>query len=332
MDSQGYRRQMTSTLAVALVALFVVAGCGAPAEPQPATQEAAPTSGDASGTHLSSEPSTAAVEADEVHVLAVGDIADCDVRTDEAVARLIAERRGKILTLGDTAYPSGAPEDFSKCFDPKWGPLVPRMFPSVGNHEYQTDGAAGYFDYFKARGRPVGNRDEGWRAFDLGTSWRAIVLNSNCDQVGGCTAESPQGKWLAAELEANGDRNVLAYWHAPRYSSGDHGSSRDYKPFFRMLWEARADLVLNGHDHDYERFAPQNAAGDYRVNGVQEFVVGTGGRGLYAFEDPRLPNTRVRNDKTHGVLKLRLRPDGYAWRFLPAAGGTFTDSGSRTLN
>lgn len=324
---------MANTLALLLTALIVLAsGCGAPAEPPPGFQQAGEGSGE--DVTLTPERSIAAAgDTSEVHLIAVGDIADCNVTTDEKVAAVVAGLRGKIATLGDNAYENGTLEEFNTCFDPKWGPLTNRMFPAPGNHEYGTPEAAGYFGYFTGKGRRVGDPGQGWYAYNLGTSWRAIALNSSCANVGGCTEDSPQGKWLAAELEEAGNRHVLAYWHAPRYSGGDHGSVLKMKPFFRMLYRARADIVLGGHDHSYERFAPQNANGEYRRRGVQQFVVGTGGRSLYAFEfGSRLPNTRARDDETYGVLKLRLRADGYSWRFVPAAGGDFTDSGSRTLD
>lgn len=312
-----------------LIALVTVAaGCAAPADlPQESRDSGMP----AQGGSLSSEPSvTAAADTSVRRLIAVGDIADCTTGKDEKVAAVVADMRGKIATLGDTVYESGTPGEFQKCFDPQWGPMVSRMFPALGNHEYATEGAAGYFGYFSAKGRETGDVGKGWYSYNLGPSWKAIVLNSNCGRVG-CTEGSEQGRWLAEELELAGDRHVLAYWHAPRYSSGRHGSSAVMKPFFRMLWRARADIVLSGHDHSYERFAPQNASGDRRPRGVQQFVVGTGGRHLYAFSDPKLPNTRARNDDTYGVLKLRLRADGYSWRFVRAAGAAFTDSGSRTL-
>lgn len=328
---------MANTIGLLITALMVLAaGCGAPAEPPPGFQEAGddPTQDVSLTPEPSSgspEPSIAAADEPAIRLIAVGDMADCTVRTDRKVANLAEGMRGKIATLGDNAYPDGSEANFSQCFDPLWDTMTRRMFPSVGNHEYRTPDAKGYFDYFAEKGRDVGERGKGWYAYDLGTSWRAISLNSNCWAVGGCTKDSPQGQWLADELAAANDRNVIAYWHAPRYSSGSHGSTLAMKPFFRMLWRARADIVLSGHDHAYERFAPQNATGDYRPRGVQQFTVGTGGRSLYAFEGPRLENTRARNDDTYGVLKLRLRSDSYSWRFVRAAGGDFTDSGSRTL-
>ena len=317
---------MGKLLAVFATLAILLVGCAAPAS------QTAPTPVDAepSKTQLASPESSVGALAetpDEVHLLAVGDIADCEASADEEVAELVAGRRGRIALLGDTVYPSGTTQDFADCFDPAWGPMKSRIYPSVGNHEYQTEGAAGYFTYFGDRAGAAG---KGWYSYNLGPSWRAIVLNSNCRAVGGCGADSPQGRWLASELEAVGDRNVLAYWHAPLYSSGEHGSIAAMRPFFRKLYRAGADIVLNGHDHNYERFAPQNADGERRPNGVQEFVVGTGGRSLYPFEDPPLPNTRVRRATTYGVLKLRLRADGYSWLFLPSR-GSFTDSGSRTL-
>ncbi len=272
---------------------------------------------------MGSGSQVAAGDTSAVQVLAVGDIASCDSRVDERVAAVVAERAGRVALLGDTVYDKGSPWEFANCFDPAWGPMFKRLRPSPGNHEYYTPDAAGYFGYFGAK---AGAADSGWYAYDLGTSWRAIALNSNCAAVGGCTADSRQGKWLASQLDAAGDRHVLAYWHVPRYSSGHHGSSLTMKPFFRMLYRARAAIVLNGHDHMYERFAPQNASGDRRRAGVQQFTVGTGGRSLYKYGRSPLPNTQVRDNTTYGVLRLRLRADGYKWRFV-AVDGSAVDEG-----
>ena len=198
------------------------------------------------------------------------------------------------------------------------------MGPAPGNHEYWTGGAAGYFEYY---GAAAEDPSKGYYSFDLGR-WHLIALNSNCDEVGGCGRRSAQTRWLRQDLATSRARCTLAYWHHPRFSSGPHGSSAAYREFWRALYAANADVVVVGHDHDYERFAPQNAEGlADSARGLRELVVGTGGKSLYPF-DGRAANSEARNATTFGVLKLTLRPKSYAWRFVPVAGGTFTDSGS----
>jgi acid phosphatase type 7 len=312
-------------LALGLTIIAVLAACG---QPPPAEPDAGAAANGGAATLAASEPSRVAAAAVEVPLLAVGDIGMCDNPNDNKVARFVRSRSARVATLGDTVYESGSHQEFAECWEPHWGSIKDRIYPAVGNHEYKTPGADGYFDYFGAR---AGKPTQGWYSYDLGPHWRAIVLNSQCWEVGGCSADSPQGRWLTRTLNEAGDRNVLAYFHAPRYSTGEHGSNLAMKPMFRALYLARADIVLSGHDHDYERFAPQNASGDRRVHGVQQFVVGTGGRGLYPWGRSRLPNTQARNNTTHGVLRLVLRANGYSWRFIPVV-GTYTDSGSRSLN
>ena len=229
-----------------------------------------------------------------------------------------------VLLLGDNQYFSGTLAQYQASFDPSWGRLRPLLRPTPGNHEYQTPGASGYFDYF---GAAAGNRAQGWYSYDLGT-WHVVVLNSNCDSVGGCGPDSAQLRWLAGDLAAHPRACTLAYWHHPRFSSGQHGDDATYDAFWRTLHAAGADVVLVGHDHDYERFAPQNPAGQLDPDyGIRQFVVGTGGRETRRFAAIR-PNSEVRNDQDLGVLQLRLRPDGYDWEFLPVPGGAFTDRGS----
>lgn len=297
---------MRRTASLLTAAALIVAACAAPEE-QPG-QAAAAGSG-------------------YVSLLAVGDIASCDVSADEKVATLATDRTGRVAILGDAVYPNGSPEEFADCFDPAWGPLGARLRPAAGNHEYGTPGATGYWDYFGDR---AGRRGKGWYAYNLGQHWRAIVLNTNCARVGGCTLDSPQGRWLRNAIDNAGDRHIVAYFHHPLYSSGNHGPSPSVKPFFRALYRGGAALVLAGHDHHYERFAPQSHRGQRRRNGVQQFVVGTGGFRHYPFGGGPLPNTRARNNTSFGLLELRLRPGGYSWEFVPAT-GDYTDSGSRTL-
>ena len=266
--------------------------------------------------------------ADEAFVLlAVGDIAACTTAGDEKVARLVRRRTAPVALLGDIVYPSGTPQQFRDCFDPAWGSMRDRLHPVPGNHEYKTPDARGYFGYFDER---AGRAGRGWYAFDLGEHWRVFALNSNCWAVGGCTKDSPQGRWLQRKLAAAGDRHILAFWHAPRFNSGRHGNDLSVAPFWRALSAADADIVLNGHEHIYERFAPQNARGRPVAGGIRQFTVGTGGYVHYALDGPKLPATQVRNDDSFGVLRLRLEPDGYRWRFLPAT-GSFTDRGIHRL-
>jgi hypothetical protein len=243
-------------------------------------------------------------------LLAVGDIASCSSSGDEQTAALVARLRGPIAVLGDIAYEDGTAAAFADCFDPSWGPLVPRIRAALGNHEYISGSAAVAI----ARFRLPAN---GWYSYTLG-AWHVIVLNSNCDEVGGCGRKSPQWRWLRADLAAHRSRCTLAYWHHPRFSSGAHGSNTAYAPFWNLLARAKADVVLQGHDHHYERFAP--------LTGIRSFVVGTGGRSHYPTLWPR-PGSVVRNSTAYGVLRLTLRPAGYDWTFVPVPGSTFTDAG-----
>jgi hypothetical protein len=255
-----------------------------------------------------------------VVLLAVGDIGSCDGTDDEAVADLAARLPGKIALLGDIVYPDGSPADFADCFDPAWGSLRARIRPAPGNHDYQTTDASGYFSYF---GAAAGTPGEGWYSYDLG-GWHVIVLNSNCDAVGGCDADSPQLAWLEADLAASGAANpaacTLAYWHHPRYASGRHGDDDRTARLWNVLAAAGADLVLTGHDHHYERLTP--------VDGVRSFVVGTGGRSLYELTRAIGPHTELRVNDSHGLLMLTLHDTSFDWRFVPAPGSTLVDAGT----
>ena len=257
-------------------------------------------------------------------LVAAGDVASCDSDGDERTAALVARIPGTVAVLGDSVYQLGTPQEFAGCYAPSWGRFRGRTRPAVGNHEYGTPGAAGYFGYFGAR---AGHPDRGYYAYRLG-GWRVIVLNSNCSRVGGCGASSPQLRWLRAELAANRTRCTLAYWHHARFSSGLHGNDLTMAPFWDALYAAGAELVLTGHDHHYERFAPLAPSGRVdRRRGVRQFVVGTGGRSHYPVVR-RTPGSEIREWRTFGVLRLTLRPGSYDWRFVPVAGSTFTDAGS----
>ena len=259
-------------------------------------------------------PAAARPAASEPQLLAAGDIADCDSDGDEATAALLAGLRGPILALGDTVYERGTDDEYSRCYDPTWGRFRDRTRPVVGNHEYGTENAAGYFRYFGARAHPP----NGWYSFDYG-GWHVIALNSNCRAAGGCRAGSPQERWLRDDLSAHRARCTLAAMHHPRFSSGLHGSDHSLADLWRALADAHADVVLAGHDHHYERFSLRD--------GIRMFVVGTGGRSHYPVVR-RLAWSRAIDWRTYGILALRLRRDGYSWRFVPERGGTFRDAGS----
>jgi len=262
-------------------------------------------------------------ESDPV-LLAVGDIATCRNDHDEATAQLVDLLPGPVATLGDTVYDSGTEAEFAMCFEPTWGRHRARIRPAVGNHEYYTADAAPYYRYF---GAAAGDPTRGYYSYDVG-AWHVVALNSNCAAVGGCGAGSPQDRWLVADLAASRARCTLAYWHHPLFTSGTHGPTAEVRPLYQRLYDADADLVLTGHEHDYERFAPMDAMGNANAaRGIREFVVGTGGVELRWFPGVAA-NSEVRDVATHGVLRLVLRATGYAWRFVPVAGDGFTDSGA----
>lgn len=258
-------------------------------------------------------------------LVGAGDIADCrDLSGAEATAKLLDEIPGTVMAVGDLAYPDGTAENF-KCYDQTWGRAKSRTRPAPGNHEFHSAAATPYFDYF---GAAAGDAKSGYYSYELG-AWHIIVLNSECADVGGCDAGSPQEKWLRADLSAHPVACTLAYWHKPLFSSGGaHGDDLTVKPLWIALYEANADVIIAGHDHDYERFAlqtPEGVADPKR--GIREFVVGTGGKNLRPFNDPE-PNTESRDNTAFGVLKLTLKPHSYDWQFTPQAGKAFTDSGT----
>jgi hypothetical protein len=229
-----------------------------------------------------------------------------------------------VLLLGDNQYENGALANYQASYAPTWGRLNAIVRPIPGNHEYLTAGAAGYFSYF---GAAAGDPAKGYSSYDLG-SWHLIALNSNCAAVGGCGAGSPQEQWLAADLAAHPGTCTLAYWHHPRFSSGPHGDDAISAAFWQALHAAGADVVLNGHDHIYERFAPQSPAGAADpAGGIRQFTIGTGGKNLTSIQVVRA-NSEVRNASAFGVLEMTLHPDGYVWRFLSAPGGAVLDQGA----
>jgi acid phosphatase type 7 len=256
-------------------------------------------------------------------VVAAGDIADCAREGDEATARLVGDIEGTVLTLSDHAYPDGSAENFDECYGPTWGLFEDRTRPSPGNHEYNPEGASAYF------GKMAGDLAEGYNSYDLG-AWHIVALNSNCGEGElRCGPGSPQGRWLQEDLAANDEEAcTLAYFHHPLFASGSYRPGIEWvERLWEVLYAAGVDAVLNGHDHTYQRFAPQDPGGRADPEGgIRQFVVGTGGRSLNEISDP-IANTEVYNDEAFGVLKLTLHPKKYEWEFVSVKGETFSDSG-----
>jgi hypothetical protein len=256
-------------------------------------------------------------------LLAAGDIGSCTSAGDDATGALLETLGGTILGLGDFAYPTSSASDFTACFEPSWGRHKARIRPIIGN-EYQQPGAAPYFAYF---GAAAGDPSKGWYSFDL-AGWHLVALNSACNKIGGCDASSPQGQWLEADLAANSEPCTLAYFHDPRFSSGQLGVDASTLGLWQLLYTHGVDVLLHGDDHAYERFARMNPNGVAEpLRGVRSFIVGTGGVGLHN-PDEAEPNSETRDSSTYGVLRLVLAPTSYAWQFVGAGPGTFSESGS----
>jgi hypothetical protein len=289
-----------------------------------ARASARPVSSGVAPSGSSSGPSAA--PGDVAVLVGAGDIADCTRFEDELTANLVETIQGTVVTFGDHADPDGTPRQFEECYGPTWGrpAIKERTRPAPGDNDYDTPGAAGYFAYF---GDAAGEPGAGYYAYDAGT-WRVYVLNSNCGSIGGCGESSPQATWLMQDLAAEPRDCVVAIWHHPYFTSGpsEGGDSRT-RSFWRILQAAGAELVLNGHDHHYERFVPQTAAGAADPNGMVQFIVGTGGSRP---DDLRLdaPNSEARAVEVFGVLRLELAPGGYAFEFITVAGPQFTDRGT----
>jgi hypothetical protein len=300
-----------------------------------ATAAATPkVSAPATGTHLPPFPTqtagttpVATPPPQTVTIVAAGDIAcdpgqnvgapqDCD---QAATAAQIGQLRPTaVLPLGDTQYENGTAAGYQKVYGPTWGQYKSISFPAIGNHEYLTSKAAGYFGYFNV---------PAYYSYDLG-DWHMVSLDSECSQIGGCGAKSRQELWLLADLAAHPSLCTLVYWHEPRWSSGEHGDASQMTQIWSDLVAANVDVVLTGHNHDYERFVPLNGTGKPDPLGTTEFVVGTGGKNHYGFTTAPLTGEVVRNDTSFGVIDMALGPTGYSWKFDPAPGYTFNDSGS----
>ncbi len=269
-------------------------------------------------------------------LVGAGDIASCkDLSGAEATAKIIDSTPGEVFAAGDLAYEKGTAEEFKNCYDKTWGRFKNRTHPAPGNHEfYGSKDGSPYFDYWGAR---AGEREKGYYSFDLG-EWHIISLNTNCAApgLGGCGPGSPQDLWLQKDLAEHSKSCIAAFGHHALYSSGvlkSHAIHPELRQLWQDLYKARADIVINGHEHSYERFAPQDPyANRDDKNGIREFVVGTGGRDHDPLGFP-IANSEVRNADTFGVLKLSLSPGKYQWEFVPAAAeNAFTDSGEGTCH
>lgn len=261
-------------------------------------------------------------------LLVAADIGQCDAQGGAgtpvlATAALLQDRPGLVLAAGDLAYPDGRTTDFARCYDPAWGTVKSRTLPVPGNHEYHQAGATPYYDYFGAQ---AGTRGEGWYSVNF-HGWHLVGLNSNLKDADAAA----QLAWLRTDLAHRPAGCLLAFWHHPRFSSGQHGANTVMAEAWTLLAQAGADVVLNGHDHDYERFAPLGADGLPAVDGIREFVVGTGGAALTPIARVHA-QSEVRDDHTFGILEMDLSPDHYRWRFLGTEGAEFEDRGEATCH
>jgi acid phosphatase type 7 len=283
----------------------------------------APTAAPQSSGSSKADP----VEQTEV-LVGAGDVVGCqNPQGALATGKLIEKIPGTVFVLGDLVYDAVTLEQFQNCYGRSWGKFKARTRPAPGNHEYRGRNAIPYYQYWGGQAGPPG---KGYYSYELG-AWHVVVLNTNCDAVGGCAAGSPQDEWLRQDLADHRGSCIVAYGHHALFSSGFfrfHAAHPELKRLWEDLYAAHADLVLAGHEHSYERFAPQDPEGrPDSQRGIREIVAGTGGRSHYPLGQAS-PNSEMRNDDTFGVLKLTLSPQGYAWEFIPEEGKSFRDVGS----
>ena len=307
-----------------LILLFgLVSFVGRTAGGAAATPRASGTQPGASESSQAIATSSASPTSGDPVLIGAGDIADCELDSGAATAALLDTIEGTVFTAGDNVYPNGSASQFRDCYAPTWGRHLARTRPAPGNHDWETKDLAGYREYFGAAAGPGG---PSWYSYELG-AWHVIVLDSDCTFIGGCLPGSPQGKWLEADLTGSTAQCTLAIWHHPRFSSGEHGNDATVWPLWDALYRAGADVVVNGHDHDYERFGPQDPAGrEDKARGLREFVVGTGGAVLRGFPTVAA-HSEVRLANTFGVIRFVLHSTSYEWVFLPTTGGV-GDSGT----
>jgi hypothetical protein len=258
----------------------------------------------------------------------LGDATHCHMKQTSDL--ILGLRPDAVLALGDTQYEAGTPPDFRESYDPTWGRFKSITRAVIGNHEYSHQDGRGFWDYFGPLG---GTQPNGYYSFDLGT-WHLIALNDVCGEpTVSCGLGSAQEQWLRADLAAHPNRCTLAFMHEPVFGSGDEGPQPMADAFFNALYEGGADVLLVGHSHNYERFAPQGPGTVLNpATGVRQIVVGTGGRDLQGFRAALAPNSELRDSETYGVLTLRLHPSSYDWRFVPEPGKPFTDEGSHACH
>jgi hypothetical protein len=268
------------------------------------------------GLSCAAAPTT---QTDDPVLVGAGDIATCSEQGDEITAEMLDEISGTVFTAGDNVYENGTAAEYQDCYEPSWGRHKARTRPTPGNHEYASPEATPYYDYFGENAGPAG---KGYYSYDLG-SWHVISLNSNV----AADPASAQYQWLESDLTTNQSKCMMAIWHHPVFSSGDHGNNPKMAEIWKLLDESGADLVLVGHDHNYERFAPQDYAGIADPNGLRQIVVGTGGRHLRPFVTVQ-PNSEVRDNNTLGLFKMTLHADSLDFEFIPEPGKTFSDSGT----
>jgi Calcineurin-like phosphoesterase len=272
---------------------------------------------------LTEAPAATLTRAPSTSVVLVGaaDIANCDERESELTERLVDRIPGTVFTAGDNAYAHGTAQEFVECYGLTWGRHRARTRPAPGNHDYESPQAAPYFNYFGGNAGPAGR---GYYSYDIG-AWHVMSLNSNQNAKNWGAA---QEDWLRGDLQANRSNCIAAYWHHPRFSSGnEHGNATYMNALYKILYEHGVSLLISGHDHIYERFAPQDPYGKADARGVRQFIVGTGGARLYSI-DKIQANSQVRNTTAHGVLKLTLLANHYEWEFIPVAGQVFHDRGT----
>jgi hypothetical protein len=332
-------------LRISLLLMVLVTACASPPQRQKTITEntatatqtpVAPTvSTTPSPTHTSTPAPTNTPSPSStptaVVLIGAGDIGYCgselpydgDEKTADLIKSVLSqEPNATVFTAGDSVYGSGTLTEIMKCFEPSWGQFKERIRPSPGNHDYMTDQGAPYYAYF---GAAAGEAGKGYYSYDLG-DWHIVALNSNCDDIA-CGPDSQQVKWLQDDLRKSGKLCSLMYWHHPRFSSGLGGGLGSVSTFWKTAVEMGVEVVVNGNDHNYERFSPLDAVGNADPNGTRLFVVGTGGSELRGLGIPQ-PNSEVRYSGTNGVIMFRLFPGRYEWKFIPVQDISLTDAGT----
>ena len=332
----GRRRGPLTTIGGSIVAAAFAVACSAPIDgPLPSRS---PATGVSQGATEAPAPTTALPTADrttpsarpsprpgDAVLVGAGDIAQCSGGGDRQTAALLARLPGTVFAVGDLAYDAGTQEEFRDCYAPSWGALRARTRPAPGNHDWMTKDLAGYRGYWGSAA--TNGAGDPWYSFEIG-AWHAIVLDSNCAQVGGCTAGSREDAWLEQDLRASTARCAVALFHHPLFTSTPEPADPDVFPLWDRLYRAGADVVVNSHYHDYERFAPQDPTGrGDDARGIREFIVGTGGGPLRQFGTDVAENSEVRIEGVYGVLELTLRSEAYRWRFL-SVDGAVRDQGT----